>query len=105
VGVVATNNWTNSTKELNFRLSPRLTAETMNSKSSRRLSGTSSSMESAADGTCPIASPAFLHSLRAKHAIPSGWMVTAFGPARIKTFRAVSAALPSIISQLARCDT
>jgi len=77
----------------------------MNLKSGRRWSGASSSMKSAAEVTCPVASPAFLHSLSAKRAIPSGWMVTGFGPAGIKAFRAVSAGLPRIICQLARCAT
>jgi len=95
----------NLTKGLNSRLSPRLIAETMNSKSGRRLSGTSSSMVSAADVTCPIAAPAFLHTLSAKRAIPSGWMVTGFGPAGIKSFSTVSAGLPRIISQPAGCAT
>jgi len=48
--------------------------------------------------SCPIARPAFLHSLRAKRAIPSGWMITGFGPAGINAFSAVCAGLPRIIS-------
>jgi len=90
-GVVGGINWVNSTKGLNSRFSPRLIAENMNSKSGRRHSDTSSSMVSAADMTCPVASPAFLYSLSAKRAIPSGWIVTGFGPAGIKAFRVGSA--------------
>jgi len=79
--------------------------ETMNSKSGRRMSGASSSMKSAADVTCLVASPAFLHSLRAKRAMPSGCMVTGLGPAGVKVFRAVSAGLARVMSQPARCAT
>jgi len=62
-------------------------------------------MVSAADLTYLIPIPAILHSLSAKHTMPSDWMVTGFGPAGIKAFRAVSAGLPRIISQPARCAT
>ena len=62
-------------------------------------------MESVADVTSLVASLAFLHCLKATRAIPSGWMVTGFGPAGIKVFRAVSAGLPRIIFQPVRCTT
>jgi len=62
-------------------------------------------MVSAADVTCSIATPAFLYYLNAKRAIPSGWMVTGFGPAGIKVFGEVGTSLPRIICQPARCAT
>jgi len=97
--------WANSTKGLNSRLSPTRIAETMNSKSGRRGSGTSSSMESAANVTCPVASPTFLYYLSAKCAISSSCMMKSFGLTGIKAFRAVSTCLPKIMSQPARCAT
>ena len=77
----------------------------MNSNSGRSYSDTSSSIVSAADMGFPVASPAFLYSLKVKRAIPLSWMVTGFGHAGIKQFRSVSAALPRNISQLSRCAT
>jgi len=72
LGVVAGNNWANSAKELKSRLPPTLIAANMNSKSSRRLSSTLPSVESAPDGACAVARLAILHSLRVKCPIPSG---------------------------------
>jgi len=62
-------------------------------------------MEGAAEVTFPIGSSAFHHFLKAKLAIPSGWIVAGIAPAGNKAFSAVSVGLLRIISQPARCAT
>jgi len=62
-------------------------------------------VNSAADVTCHVASTAFSHSFSAKRAIPLGCMMAGFGPAGIKDFSTVSAALPTIISHHVRFVT